>query len=336
MGKVWIPFHKDFDLLEVWKSYHRNTQNRGISISLKKCKVPDINGQESVFQRGVIKYAYQGVYAGTIGGKDSLGDHTMPIFFLENEWHPMTQASRIKVIRLPIEVGLFIWCVLYKYKSTPFLEEQDIFDSWIDLTQKKWGNLNSSFQQWLEFNLRGYFEERIHFLEKPLLTRSYEYSEYMDNDTFFCNLYQNTYLQKHKLMEINYEKGQIISFWKKEGSEEGSELEEALDLFPPMLFCKAANDKNRKYICCADVFYRKGYTLDHPFIIWLMKNAFLLDRYYQRQFRQIIDCIRHKNAPDIISEINDIRQQLISLPKHHGVDVNSFPQLSEEDFWHTK
>ena len=101
-----------------------------------------------------------------------------------------------------------------------------------------------------------------------------------------------------------------------------------------MLFCKAANDRNRKYICCADAYWRKGLTLDHPFIIWLMKNAFLLDKYYQRQFRQIIDCLRDKEAPNIISEINDIRQQLINLPEHHGVDVNGFPQLSEEDFWY--
>lgn len=37
---------------------------------------------------------------------------------------------------------------------------------------------------------------------------------------------------------------------------------------------------------------------------------------------------------DIISGVNDIRQQLISLSEHHGVDVNGFPQLSEEDFWY--
>ena len=65
-----------------------------------------------------------------------------------------------------------------------------------------------------------------------------------------------------------------------------------------------------------------------------MKNAFSLDKYYQRQFRQIIHCLRDKDALDIISEINDIRQQVISLSEHHGVDVNGFPQLSEEDFWY--
>ena len=74
--------------------------------------------------------------------------------------------------------------------------------------------------------------------------------------------------------------------------------------------------------------------IEHPFMIWLTKNAFLLDRYYKRQFMQIIDCLRYKDAPDVISETNAICQQLINLPEHHGVDVNRFPQLSEEDFWY--
>lgn len=154
--------------------------------------------------------------------------------------------------------------------------------------------------------------------------------KFNDINVGLFNLCQDAYLQEHKQMKINYEKGQTISFLKIEKNE----LKEVLNLFPPMLFCKAANDRNRKYICCADAYWRKGLTLDHPFIIWLMKNAFLLDKYYQRQFRQIIDCLRDKEAPNIISEINDIRQQLINLPEHHGVDVNGFPQLSEEDFWY--
>ena len=38
-------------------------------------------------------------------------------------------------------------------------------------------------------------------------------------------------------------------------------------------------------------------------------------------------------AIDVISGVNEIRQQLISLPERHGIDVDSFPQLSMEDFW---
>lgn len=101
-----------------------------------------------------------------------------------------------------------------------------------------------------------------------------------------------------------------------------------------MRFCKAANDKSRRFLCSAEPDYRKGITLDHPFMIWLMKNAILMNKYYQRQFRQIIDCLRYSMVTNIISEINAIRQQLISLPEHHGVDVYNFPQLSRDDFWY--
>lgn len=101
-----------------------------------------------------------------------------------------------------------------------------------------------------------------------------------------------------------------------------------------MRFCKATNDRSRRYLCGAKLIYRKGLTLDHPFVIWLVKNAFSLNKYYQRQFIQIIDCLRFKLARDIICEINAICQQLISLPEQHGVDVYNFPQLSSDDFWY--
>lgn len=149
------------------------------------------------------------------------------------------------------------------------------------------------------------------------------------DDFVLLNLYHDVYLQDHYWMKIDYEKGQTILFFNKE-----EELEVALDLFPPMRFCKSANDKSRRYLCSEDSYYRKGITLDHPFMIWLMKNAVLMNKYYQRQFRQIIDCLRYKSATVIIVEVNAIRQQLISLPEHHGVDVYNFPQLSRDDFWY--
>lgn len=71
----------------------------------------------------------------------------------------------------------------------------------------------------------------------------------------------------------------------------------------PMRFCKATNDRSRRYLCDAKLIYRKGITLDHPFVIWLVKNAFLLNKYYQRQFGQIKDGLWYGTATDIISEI---------------------------------
>lgn len=183
-------------------------------------------------------------------------------------------------------------------------------------------------------NLKNYFEKRIDFLKKPSLENRYICHRYIDTDDnaelLLLNMYQDAYLQEHNLMEIDYEKGQAISFLEKEKNES----DEILDLFPPMRFCKAMNDKSRRFLCSAEPDYRKGITLDHPFMIWIMKNAVLINKYYQRQFKQIIDCLCYKTATVIIFEANAIHQQLISLPEHHGVDVYNFPQLSRDDFWY--
>ena len=178
---------------------------------------------------------------------------------------------------------------------------------------------------------RDYFDKRVHFFEEPSNTEKHNERIYMGNHSEYSllNLYQDAYLQTTYEMRIDYVEGQLISFSRKDEND----IEYGLEIFPPMRFCKAQNDESRGYLCCADAFYRKGITLDHPFMIWLTQNAFLLNKYYQRQFAQIISCIRYDDAKDIISEINVIRQQLIGLPEHHGVDINGFPQLSENDFW---
>ena len=338
LGKVGVLFREGhFGLKEIWKSYHDYIQYRFMDFSLKKCGYPDIISKEFDFSTENAKCAYQGVYAGKISTgayAGSFSPYNVGIFFLENTGQPTTQANRAHVVKLPIEVSLYILGVVYKYKLEEFwyeiIRKEYAWNPEMDFTRKDWRNIEKlPLCQWMEYSLKDYFEQRKRFLNKNILCLI-DIRKFNDINVGLFNLCQDAYLQEHKQMKINYEKGQTISFLKIEKNE----LKEVLNLFPPMLFCKAANDRNRKYICCADAYWRKGLTLDHPFIIWLMKNAFLLDKYYQRQFRQIIDCLRDKEAPNIISEINDIRQQLINLPEHHGVDVNGFPQLSEEDFWY--
>ena len=73
--------------------------------------------------------------------------------------------------------------------------------------------------------------------------------------------------------------------------------------------------------------------MDHPFAVWLLDHAGLLNQYFQRQFQQIIACLCDRSGEAVISECNHIRQQLMSLPKRHGIDMSSFPQLSVDDFW---
>ena len=330
LGEVWSPFHSLVSIFEMWKSYHDYRQQRCMDISLETCGCQDIICLEDEW----IRCAYQGVYAGRLHMGYRYEQSHMGMFFLENEWQPMVQASRMGVTQIPIEVGVYICGVANKYGMKNLLEDQGMWNNfWMKFTRKDWKKMdNLQLRQWMESNQKEYFRERTRFLKEPILSTGESSRRYIDNNRnlVWLNLYQDVYLLDHKQMEINYENGQTISFSEKKENES----EETVDLFPPMRFCKAVNDRDRKYICCADPSWRKGITQDHPFIIWLMKNAFLLDKYYQRQFRQIIDWLRYGDAMDIISGVNDIRQQLISLSEHHGVDVNGFPQLNEEDFWY--
>lgn len=113
------------------------------------------------------------------------------------------------------------------------------------------------------------------------------YNYYIDT---VLNKYQDAYLQDYYQMTISYEEGQTISFCEKDD-----------------------------IICEEDFSYRKGITIDHPFVIWLLENAFLLNQYFQRQFQQIVDCLRRYSGENMVQECNHIRQQLMSLSEHHGV-----------------
>ena len=141
--------------------------------------------------------------------------------------------------------------------------------------------------------------------------------------------YLMAYFQDLYQMTVSYEEGQIIDFYEKKDNE----MEDRYDLFPPMMFCKAVSERSRQYICSGGLWARRCITFDHPFVEWLLNNSVQLKRYFQRQFQQIVDCLCNKNADNIINQCNAIREQLISLPDHHGVDVRSIPPLSRDDFW---
>ena len=136
------------------------------------------------------------------------------------------------------------------------------------------------------------------------------------------------YLQEHYNMEINYENGQTITFFEKENVDKGE-----YDIFPPMMFCKAASDQSRKYICHVNSYQRRGITADHPFIVWLLENSVKLNQHFQRQFRQIVECLCQKNAKDIVKEFGMIREQLCQMSAYYGLDAKAIPHLSREDFW---
>ena len=330
LGEVWKPFDAEIELLEIWESYHDYTQQRNLYVSLEKC---GCRGNLS-FEDEQIKCAYQGVYTGELSGKYMIIDRIQwGIFFMENEWRPVIQASRSKVTWMPIEVCLYLYSLANKYEMTNLLDNlRGLNEFWNKYTQKDWKKVdNKQLIQWIDHNQKEYFDERIKFLEESVQSIRGNHGIYIDmrNELVLLNLYQNVYLNEHYHMKIDYENGEEIVF--TENGEKYSD--EALNLFPPLLFCKATNDISRKYLCSAYPYNRKGITLDHHFMVWLMKNAYLLDKYFPRQFEQIKNLLGRGYATDIICGVNEIRQQLISLPERHGIDVVGFPQLSREDFW---
>lgn len=332
LGEVWKSFGTEMDLSEIWKVYHDYTQQRNLCVSLEQCG----RGNNMCFEDEVIKCAYQGVYVGELSETFMAAEKIRwGMIFLENEWRPMIKASRSKVTWLPIEVGLYIYSIANKYGMADLWRDlRELKEFWDKYTQKDWKNVdNKQLRQWIECNQKNEFEKRKKFLEEPIQSQRSDYGIYIDvrNELGILNLYQNVYLNEHYYMEIDYDNGQSITFY-----ESGNCSNEALNLFPPMLFCEAANDISSKYLCSAQPYNRKGITLNHHFMVWLMKHAYLLDKYFPRQFEQIKNLLMEEYDTDIISEVNEIRQQLISLPERHGIDVAGFLQLSREDFWYAE
>ncbi len=336
LGEVWFPFAEHMSLYEAWKSYHDYQQNAGMYIPLEECKCPSMTSLTYNYQSEDFACAYQGIAAGRMSEAYSVDRSCMGVFFLENEWRPVAEVSRFTITEIPLKIMVVISGILSKYQMLGGLELEYFFDRKCENhSLKEWREVRiPHLKQWMDINQKSLFTERMHFLKKPLEVEKedefYVYTnDYIKNSTL--NKYQDAYLQDNYQMTINYEEGQKISFCEKDEIE----MESVLDMFPPMLFCKAASDRSRQFICVEEPSCRKGITIDHPFAIWLLDNAFLLNQYFHRQFYQIVDCLFDSSGEDIMRTCNHIRQQLMSLPEYHGVDVRSFPQLSMDDFWVT-
>lgn len=333
LGEVWRPFAEYMSLYGGWRAYHNYQQSGRMHITFEEYGCPSMTTLTSNCQCEKLSCVYQGVVAGRMTNTYSSNYSNMGIFFLENKWRPIMEVSRFNVKELPIEINTVISGIVSKYQMLGILEDQYTFNyTERKRSLKEWREVRTQLGQWMENNEKEFWAERMKFIKAPWGSKEADkYSLYKADysDYSILNMYHDAYLQDYYEIEIDYEKQQIISFKKRDKIG----VESVLDIFPPMMFCKAANDRSRRYICCEDPSRRKGITLDHPFIVWLLDNAILLNQYYQRQFCQMVDGLCHSSAEYIVREFNQIRQQLMSLPEHHGVDVNNFPQLSMDDFW---
>ena len=331
-GEVWQPFADQMNLYEAWCAYWGHEQIAQMQFYVEDCECPTIVSLLLNKYNGDPMYTYQGVMAGDCVNLEFIvNQNDYAIFLLGSMWKPKVDVSRSKISGLPLNVLLATQGL---YRKHGMRVNSDGLNDWNYSTLKEWREAQiPQMDQWMRKNLGNYFTEIKNNLQKPLdiekvgFRISTNLNIFADDTILFK--YLAAYLQDNYLMTINYEEGQTISFFAKDGDK----MEQDYDLFLPMMFCKAANDRSRQFLCCSDVIFRRGITLDHPFATWLLNNAVSLNQYFPRQFQMIVECLCNDSEEEVIEKCNSIRRQLTALPEHHGVDVSAFPELSNRDFW---
>ena len=342
LGEAWIPFVGYIDLYTAWRGYHDCYNKREMRISVTECECKNIRVLFNDNRREKVMCSYQGIVAGDMRWSlfwTGPAENYTAMFLLENEWRPEMNISRSEVKDLPLKVWIAVHGIISKYQM---LDEKKIYPIELkkrnDMSLREWREVRTPrIRQWLQENLGEFFDKIMRKLEMPLLPGDLDggYINLSAHDPYsgivLLYAYLMADLQDNWQMTINFEAGETISFVRK-GAENRSEF----DLFSPMMFCRAATDQSRQYICSENYFERRGLTMDHPFIVWLLDNAPKLNQYYKRQFEQIIQCLRHYHGFEIISVCNNIRAQMLAFHDHHGVDVEAFPRLSAADFWESE
>lgn len=329
--EVWQPFAEQINLYEAWREYCDHQQMASMQFSVEDCGCPNIVSLSLNKYDSSLVCAYQGVIAGPImGDRFTIKGNVYALLLLRNMWKPRIDVSRSSISSLPLSVSRAIYGLFKKYDIEISLRG---LNDWKNNTIKEWREAQiSQMDQWMWRNLECFFIEIKKALQKSLDINENKFkisADYIyDGDTILFK-YLAAYLQDNYLMTIDYEEGQKIFFFEKDGDK----MEQEYDLFPPMMFCKAASDRSRHYLCCSEAKFRRGITLDHPFAAWLLNNAVPLNQYFPRQFQMIVECLCNDSEEEVIEKCNSIRRQLAALPEHHGVDVGAFPELSSRDFW---
>lgn len=334
-GEVWQPFAKQTNLHEVWIAYCNYQQTAQMELSVEDCGCPTIVSLSLNKYNGQLAYTYQGVIAGDYEDSRFFANRNdCAMFLLGSMWKPRVEVSRSRISGLPLNVLLAIYGVFRKHGMRVILGG---LNDWKNSTLKEWREVQiPQMDQWMKKNLGNYITKITNNLQKPLDIEKEGFRISTKIFDFYFDIilfkYLAAYFQDNYLMTINYEEGQKISFLEKEGDM----MEQDYDQFPPMMFCKAASDRSRQYLCSSEIEFRRGITLDHPFAVWLLNYVVPLNQYFPRQFQMIVECLCNDYEEDVIQMCNEIRRQLTALPEHHGVDVSAFPELSSRDFWSAK
>ncbi len=330
LGEAWKPFAGRYTLQAVWAAYV-NKYNEG-KMTLQNDEFGSLDLYSIVGKR--VKTGITCIYQGVLADADLslcvLKDSCGAILLLDGECKPAVEISRSKIVDMSLKLLTAMQGILNKYemidKNAYMTREYEMIDiekqpltEWRKVCQSSVGrwmvqNHGDIWDQIME-NTDGAFE-RLH-------------SKYFRRDLRVIYRFFLAYLQDHYSMEICYEQRQNIKVYENSSHNQT----QSYDLFPPMLFCHAASDQSRRYICHARLLERRGITADHPFMIWLLEHAVQLNQYFHRQFQQIVDCLYQRDASDLIKEYAAVREQLCVLSAHYNLDVSALPELDMDDFW---
>lgn len=170
-----------------------------MNIPLEKCGCPEI----MCLERELIRCAYQCAYSGKILINYAGNRSQMGTIFMENEWQPRTRVSRSIITHFPIEIGVYIYGLAYKYRMQNIVEDAERWNfHWMSFTQECWERLESmQWCQWLESNQKEYFDKRKAFLGKSILSSKDINGRYTNirGQLNLLNMYQDAYLYEQIL-----------------------------------------------------------------------------------------------------------------------------------------
>lgn len=328
LGEAWNPFAEKLDITDVWRSFvdKDHTKNMIALFDLESVPLLYRITKNKKCRNGTC--TYQAVICGKVD-EEYGGCEYDALFYLEGNLRPSVDVGRTHITHLSTEANLAICGIMISLECEDFRVRSDISVS--NELLPKWREIRKSkLGKWLVKTLEPRGNKLLVELEKPLCKGSrFSISNRYHSDVASIYCFFMALLQDEYQIAISYEKGQILVLTRK-GSEDS---DEAYDPFPPMMFCNAASDESRKFLCCSERVYRRGITADHPFGKWLIKNAVVLNKYFPHQFRQINDCLRNSDADEIIRVVNGISGQLSQLSKVHGINISSLPSLAKTDFW---
>ena len=110
------------------------------------------------------------------------------------------------------------------------------------------------------------------------------------------------------------------------------ESETQFDLFPLMPFAYGKTKRDQSILCSRLGNERIAVTADHPFTVWLLRNAEKMCRYYPIHFNRITRALCSEDSHEIISAVDLMKEQLAKTSLRYDININDCPKLSENDF----